>query len=125
MENDQNLSARYLVFSHLNEDSPYRVVGSAYRPTTKDEYVLYLRILPGVKFYIVPHRDRHGWEYVIFSGRSMQDGKPRYFAKVGSAILIPKKNAIEIHLPDLRQTYYLKLEPKDFHFDAKAALVAA
>ncbi len=73
---------------------------------------------------MTPHRDRSGWEYVIFSGRSENSGTVRYFAKVGSAVLIPKKNAIEIHLPDLRQVYYLKLEPQDFHFDSKESAAA-
>lgn len=124
MENKLVLSERYQVMSHLEVDRPYRVVGSAYRKQGLDEFILYLRILPGVKFYMTPHRDRKGWEYVIFSGRSENSGTVRYFAKVGSAVLLPKKNAIEIHLPDLRQVYYLKLEPQDFHFESKDSTAA-
>lgn len=125
METEMNLSERYLVLSHLEVDRPYRVVGSAYRQLGQDDFILYLRILPGVKFYITPHRDRVGWEYVIFSGKNNQGENARYFAKVGSAVFIPKKNAIEIHLPDLRQVYFLKLDPKDFHFDSKGETRAA
>ena len=124
MVNEIKMSERFLVISHLEEDRPYRVVGSAYKKEGIDEFILYFRILPGVKFYLVSHRDRAGWEYVIFSGRSGRDDSARYFAKVGSAVLIPKKNAIEIHLPDLRQVYYLKLDPQDFHFDARDRIAA-
>lgn len=124
MENDLNLNERYLVFSHLEKERPYRVVGSAYKRQDRSEFILYLRILPGVKFYIVPHRDREGWEYVIFSGRSEKVESTRYFSKVGSAIYLQKINAIEIHLPDLHQTYYLKLEPQDFHYSEKSVRAA-
>jgi hypothetical protein len=72
MDNKLLLQERYLVVSSLELDRPYRVVGSAYRLQQSNEFVLYLRILPGVKFYIVPHRERMGWEYVIFSGKSGQ-----------------------------------------------------
>jgi hypothetical protein len=120
------LRERYLVVSHLEEDRPYRVVGSAYKVQGEQDLTLHLRILPGVSFYMTPHRDRSGWEYVIFSGRNKNsDGGSRFFAKVGSAILLPKKNAVEIHLPDLRQVYYLKLDPQDFHFDEKDVATAA
>lgn len=116
------LRERYLVVSHLDEDRPYRVVGSAYKLQGGSDLTLHLRILPGVSFYITPHRDRKGWEYIIFSGRSKTaNGESRFFAKVGSAIYVPKKNAIEIHLPDLKQVYYIKLDPQDFHFDERAA----
>ena len=115
------LRERFLVVSHLEEDRPFRVVGSAYKAQDEKDLTLHLRILPGVSFYITPHRDQSGWEYVIFSGREKKpNGTSRFFAKVGSAILLPKKNAIEIHLPDLRQVYYLKLDPQDFHYDERA-----
>lgn len=121
MDNKLILRERYLVVSHLEEDRPFRVVGSAYKAQDEQDLTLYLRILPGVSFYMTPHRDRSGWEYVIFSGRNKNsEGASRYFAKVGSAILLPKKNAIEIHLPDLRQVYYLKLIPQDYHFDERS-----
>lgn len=125
METEMNLSERYLVLSHLEEDRPYRIVGSAYRKLGEDDFILYLRILPGVKFYITPHRDRLGWEYIVFSGKNNQGDRARYFAKVGSAVFIAKKNAVQIHLPDLRQVYYLKLDPQDFHFDSKSEARAA
>ncbi|MES3038365.1 MAG: hypothetical protein V4736_10705 [Bdellovibrionota bacterium] len=110
------LPERYLVINHIEEDRPYRLAGSAYKTQVSTEIKLHLRILPGMSFYLVPHRDRIGWEYLIFSGRSKKDdGTFRYFAKVGSAIHLPAKKAIEVHLPDLKQTYYLVNDPKDFH----------
>lgn len=122
MNNKLILRERYLVVSHLEEDRPYRVVGSAYKKQGESDLTLHLRILPGVSFYITPHRDRKGWEYVIFSGKNKNAvGEIRFFSKVGSAIYIPKKNAIEIHLPDLKQVYYLKLDPQDFHFNENMA----
>lgn len=114
------IQERFLVVSHTQSDRPYRVVGSAYRKPKEKYYTFYLRLLPGVPFYIAPHRDR-SWEYVIFSGRaSNADGSPRFFCKIGSGVYLTQSNAIELHLPDLRQVYYLKLIPQDYHFDARS-----
>lgn len=113
---------RFLVVSHLEVDRPYRIVGSAYKKTGESHFDFYLRLLPGIPFFIAPHRDR-SWEFLVFSGRSKRhDGSYRFFCKIGSAVYLPDKNAIEVHLPDLRQVYYLKLEPEDFHYDAKKAV---
>lgn len=109
--NTQNLEKRHLVVSHLENDRPFRIVGSANKKEEETHYTLFLRILPGIPFYIVPHRDRLG-EYLVFSGKKKKpDGSPIFFCKVGSAIQLFDKNVIEIHLPDLRQVYYLKLDP--------------
>lgn len=115
------LQERFLVVSHLATERPYRIVGSAYKKIGEDHYNFYLRLLPGIPFFVAPHRDRN-WEFLVFSGRSKRDnGGYRFFCKIGSGVYLPEKNAIEIHLPDLRQVYYLKLEPEDLHYDAKKA----
>ncbi|GIL18746.1 hypothetical protein [Bdellovibrio sp.] len=109
--NTQNLEKRHLVISHLENDRPFRIVGSANKKESESHYTLFLRILPGIPFHVVPHRDRLG-EYLVFSGKKKKaDGSPTFFCKVGSAIQLFDKNVIEIHLPDLRQVYYLKLDP--------------
>lgn len=109
--NMQNLEKRHLVVSHLENDRPFRIVGSANKKEEESHYTIFLRILPGIPFYIVPHRDRLG-EYLVFSGKKKRaDECPTFFCKVGSAIQLFDKNVIEIHLPDLRQVYYLKLDP--------------
>ena len=109
--NMQSLEKRHLVVSHLENDRPFRIVGSANKKEEETHYTLFLRILPGIPFYIVPHRERLG-EYLVFSGKKKKaDGSPTFFCKVGSAIQLFDKNVIEIHLPDLRQVYYLKLDP--------------
>ena len=106
-----NLEKRHLVVSHLENDRPYRIVGSAIKKENESHFLLFLRILPGIPFHIVPHRERMG-EYLVFSGRKKSlDGGLSFFCKVGSAIQLFDKNVIEIHLPDLRQVYYLKLDP--------------
>lgn len=122
MDQKLGLRERYLVVSHLEDDRPYRIVGSAYRMQGEQDLTLHLRILPGVSFYMTPHRERIGWEYIIFSGRNKNpNGGARFFSKIGSAAFLAKKNAIEIHLPDLKQVYYLKLDPHDFHYDQRTA----
>lgn len=116
-----DIQERFLVVSHLESDRPYRIVGSANKKTSEKYFVFFLRLLPGIPFYIVPHRDRAG-EYLVFSGRSKKDdGSYRFFCKLGSAIQLFQKNVIEIHLPDLRQVYYLKLEPNDLHYSENQA----
>ncbi len=110
-----DVQQRYLVVSHLENDRPYRIVGSANKKSQENYFVFFLRLLPGIPFYIAPHRERAG-EYLVFSGRSRRDdGEYRFFCKIGSAVQLYQKNAIEIHLPDLRQVYYLKLESFDPH----------
>lgn len=109
--NLQNLETRHLVVNQLDQTRPFRIVGSANKKDEDKHYSLFLWILPGIPFYVVPHRERLG-EYVVFSGKKKTaDGKGlKFFCKVGSAIQLFDKNVIEIHLPDLRQVYYLKLD---------------
>lgn len=110
--NTQNSKAerRYLIINHLENNRPYRIVGSANRKENENFYSLFLRILPGTPFYIVPHRERSG-EYLIFSGKKKtSEGNWTFFCKVGSGLQLFNKNIIEVHLPDLRQVYYLKLD---------------
>ena len=108
--NTQNIEKRHLVVSHLENDRPFRIVGSANRKEGETHYTIFLRILPGIPFYIVAHRERLG-EYLVFSGKKKRpDGTLAFFCKMGSAIQLFGKNVIEIHVPDLRQVYYLKLD---------------
>ncbi len=119
------LEARYLVVSHNQSERPYRIVGSAFKKPGDDYYTLYLRLLPGIPFFIVPHRDRC-WEYLIFSGRGTKsDGSSRFFCKIGSGVCLSQNDSIELHVPDLRQVYYLKLEPQDYHYSHRCAKTAA
>lgn len=114
------IQERFLVVSHTQTERPFRIVGSAYKKKKENFYILFLRMLPGIPYYITPHRDRP-WEFVIFSGRTesgRNDG--RFFCKIGSGVYISKTNTIQLHLPDLRQVYYMKLCPQDFHFDARS-----
>lgn len=120
----QNLEKRHLVVSHLENDRPFRIVGSANRKEAETHYTLFLRILTGIPFHIVPHRERLG-EYLVFSGkRKTTDGSLKFFCKVGSAIQLFDKNVIEIHLPDLKQVYYLRLDPNAQNESQKLRSVA-
>ena len=112
---------RFKIVSHTQTDKPYRIVGSAYKDVQQNYFKIFLRLFPGIPYYLAPHRDRN-WEYLVFSGCDQRDGKAaRFFCKIGSAVHLPEKNAIEIHLPDLRQVFYLSLEPDDFHFSKTSA----
>jgi hypothetical protein len=116
------LSERYMIVDHVMKGIRHRIVGSAYRNLGESHYTLRLRILPGVAFYIVPKKGRTGWEYLIFTGKGkIKDGILRFFLQVGTGVIRTKENALELYLPDLRQVYYLKLEPDDFHFAMKSA----
>ena len=107
---------RFMIVSHTQTEKPYRIVGSAYKNVKEDYFKFFLRLLPGIPYYLAPHRDRN-WEYLVFSGCAKRGASSaRFFCKIGSAVLLPEKNAIEIHLPDLRQVFYLRLEPEDFHY---------
>jgi hypothetical protein len=106
------IEERFQVISDLEGG---RIVGSAYREVGQRHLTLYLRIFPGVPFFVTPHWT-NVWEYLVFSGMDKSErGGVRFFCKVGSGVHLSGKNAIEIHLPDLSQVYYLNLEPEDFY----------
>jgi hypothetical protein len=117
--NTIKVEERFLIVSHVCSDDRHRIVGSAYKSEDEDHYRFFLRMFPGTPYYLVPHRER-SWEFLVFSGREKRaNGSSRFFCKIGSAIHLPEKNVIEIHLPDLRQVYYLRMEPEDFHYNAR------
>lgn len=123
---NENLEKRFIVINHLENDRPYRIVGSAMKKVSENFYTLFLRILPGIPFYIVQHKDRP-CEYLVFSGKKKRaDGSPSFFCKVGSGILLFNKDIIEIHLPDLRQVYYVRLDqPQEDSQQMKVVVAAA
>ena len=112
---------RYLIASQPIDGAQCRISGSAFKEPNENFYRVFLRLLPGIQYYLVPHRDRT-WEFILFSGAAKRfDGGVRFFCKIGSGISLPEKGVIEIHLPDLQQVYYLKLDPKHHLFNSKAA----
>jgi hypothetical protein len=116
-----DLQERYLIVSHNQTEHPFRIVGSAYKKPDESHFRIYFRLFPGVRYYLAPNRDRD-WEYLLFSGGETQsDGSMRFFCKIGSGVYLSKTNTVEIHVPDLRQVYYLKLEPEDYHAQKTAA----
>jgi hypothetical protein len=119
---NETLEKRFIVINHLENDRPYRIVGSALKKASENFYALFLRILPGIPFYIVQHKDRPG-EYLVFSGKKKRpDGSLSFFCKVGSGLMLFNKEIIEIHLPDLRQVYYVRLDqPQENSQKLKAA----
>ena len=115
---EPKIEERFQVISELDGG---RIVGSAYREVGHKHFTLYLRIFPGVPFFVTPHWT-NVWEYVVFSGMDKSDrGRLRFFCKVGLGVHLSGKNAIEIHLPDLNKVYYLKLEPEDFYVQKPGA----
>ena len=110
----ENIEERFLIVSG-EEEGPCRIVGSAYKKASEEHFRLFLRLLPGIPYFLAQHRDRN-WEYLVFSGCAKKtDGTSRFFCKIGSGVYLPEKRSVEIHLPDLNQIYYLRLEPEDYH----------
>lgn len=118
--NNLNMQERFLVVSHLKDCEQNRIVGSAHKMEFEKYYKLFLRLLPGIPFYIVPHVDKNN-EYLIFSGLEKKNGKTRFFCKLGSGVLRHEENVLELHLPDLNQVYFLQLEPQSFQFEESSA----
>ena len=44
--------------------------------------------------------------------KKKEDGSLVFFCKIGSALQLFNKKAIEVHLPDLRQVLYVSLNPE-------------
>ena len=58
--------------NHMEQDRPFRIVGTAKKKDNENHYALFLRILPGIPYYIVPHRERAG-EFLVFSGKKKKE----------------------------------------------------
>jgi|GEM_PF-3262365 len=109
-----NTTERFVIVSHTQTTGPYRTVGSAYGIVSKGSYILYLKLFPGVPYFIERNRSRSG-AYDIFSGReNLANGEYRCFGRIGNAVDVIQTGSIEIYLPDLRQIYYLRPNPPRF-----------
>ncbi len=118
MNGDKNLRTRFLVTSEKKETAiGNRIVGSAYQSEGQDRFTIHLRILPGITFFLA--KNWSGFpEYIIFSGHAKKDdGNYRFFHRVGSGYKAAEENVIELSLPDLNQTFYIQLDPADYHYD--------
>lgn len=115
------MRSRHLVTNEKsNLKLGFRIVGSAYYAVQEKVYTLYMRIFPGIPFYVVPN-----WcdipEFIVFSGHSVRDnGKSRYFNRVGSGFIRQSENLLEVILPDLDKTLYIHLDAADWHLLEKA-----
>jgi hypothetical protein len=115
---DQNLKTRFLITSEKSETAiSNRIVGSAFQVEGHDNMTIHLRILPGITFFLA--KNWSGFpEYIIFSGRALKEnGRYRFFHRVGSGYKASNENVIELSLPDLGQTFYIQLDPADYHYD--------
>lgn len=83
---------------------------------------IHLRVLPDITFFLA--KNWSGFpEYIIFSGRARKEnGGFRFFHRVGSGYKAAQENVIELSLPDLSQTFYIQLDPADYHYDHEASL---
>lgn len=118
----ENMKARYLITSEKDVNHPgNRIVGSAFQTEGTDHMTLHLRILPGITFFLAPNQNGFP-EFIVFSGRARKEnGDFRFFHSVGSGFTSTDKNHIELHLPDLTQTYYIQFDPADYHCESKVA----
>lgn len=112
----EKLKVRYLVTSEKDMNHPgNRIVGSAYQTDGDDHMTIHLRILPGTTFFLAPNNNGFP-EYIVFSGRARKEtGGLRFFHSIGSGFKTRDLSGIEVHLPDLTQTYYIQLDPMDYH----------
>ena len=96
-----------------------RQMGYAYKRGRDDHYMVRLNTLPTMRFYVRrDSRGERGW--VIFSGMVETSFAKRFFNPVGSAERL-SKNYMKLKFQDLNLICYLRLSPKDYHFNSKAA----
>lgn len=118
---DQSLKTRFLITSEKSETAiGNRIVGSAYQVEGQDHMTIHLRVLPGITFFLA--KNWSGFpEYIIFSGRARKENSGfRFFHRIGSGYKAASENVIELSLPDLGQTFYVQLDPADYHYDEGA-----
>ena len=96
-----------------------RCSGFAYRRNRDDHYLVRLHTLPSIKFYLKrDSRGEGGW--MIFSGMIRTNNTSRFFNPVGSAQRISSQY-MKLKFSDLNLICYLRLSPKDFHYNMKVA----
>jgi len=96
-----------------------RCTGFAYRRSREDHYLVRLHSLPNMKFYLKrDSRGEGGW--MIFSGMIRTNRTFRFFNPVGTAQRI-SSNFMKLKFTDLNLICYLRLTPKDFHYNTKVA----
>ena len=110
-------------FEIQNDMSGYvddvRVVGHGYKRTCDKHYLLRLHTLPGMKFYLKrDFRGEGGW--LIFSGFAKTAKTSSFFNPVGSAYEVTS-DYLKLSFNELDLICYLRLSPKDFHYNMKVA----
>lgn len=96
-----------------------RCTGFAYRRSREDHYLVRLHSLPNMKFYLKrDSRGEGGW--MIFSGMIRANKTFRFFNPVGTAQRL-SSNYMKLKFTDLNLICYLRLAPKDFHYNTKVA----
>ncbi len=114
------LVERYEIHSDMEGfGTEVRKIGFAYKKNCEDHYLVRLNTLPGLKFYVRrDSRGDNGW--IIFSGMVETSKAKRFFNPAGMAERI-SKNYMKIKFLELNLICYLRLSPKDYHFNAKVA----
>lgn len=96
-----------------------RHIGHAYKKNSDDHYLVRLNTLPSIRFYV--RRDSRGDKgWIIFSGMVETGKAKRFFNATGMAERV-SKNYMKLKFLDLNLICYLRLSPKDYHYNAKAA----
>ncbi len=87
-----------------------RIVGSAKRYDSEDHFVLRLRVLPTLKYFL-KENDDDSEQFTIFSGKSHEsDNSTRFYYPVGFAEKISNE-FIKLKIYDLDLICYLQLKP--------------
>jgi len=96
-----------------------RQVGFAYKRSCDDHYMIRLNTLPGMRFFLKrDSRGDGGW--IIFSGMYYSGKSGRFFSPVGTGQRISSAY-MKLKFSDLNMICYLRLSPKDFHYNLKVA----
>ncbi len=116
-----NLSEKYLILNHSKEErDKTRVAGVAYRMEDDGCFLLRLRILPVIRYYLVQQKN-DPQRFLIFSGMSKVSGKCRFFYQIGEGSFSYRADVIELKFPDLNQTYYMQIDGREDQPNSNAA----
>lgn len=96
-----------------------RQVGFAYKRNCDTHYMVRLNTLPGMRFFVKrDSRGPNGW--IIFSGMAKTARELSFFNPVGTAERV-SSGYMKLKFPELKLICYLRLSPKDFHYNMKVA----
>lgn len=113
------LSERYeLVNDMPRYATDLRVVGTAYKNTEEDHYVVRLRVFPFIKYFLRA-KGNGSEDLLLYSGIDQRGDELKLFNVMGQGEMIGDEY-VKLTFYDIGLICYMRLSPKDYHYTHQA-----